>query len=100
MITLSYSVSSQVKLFQIQLNDTVFDRELLGIFKGLRHYRHAKDGRQLTIFTEHLSLTFKPLQFYAIYIDRLSPHPEYIDKFTSYIRFLADKDKTAAYALT
>ena len=46
------------KLEQAQLSDSAFDRELYGIFAGIRHFRHHLEGRQITIWTDHKPLTF------------------------------------------
>ena len=46
------------KLEQAQLSYSAFDRELYGIFAGIRHFRHHLEGRQFTIWTDHKPLAF------------------------------------------
>ena len=48
------------KLQPAERKYSTFDRELLGIYLAIRHFRHFIDGRQFHILTDHKPLTFLP----------------------------------------
>ena len=37
--------------------ESTFDRELLALYLGIRHFRYFLEGRQFTAFTDHKPLT-------------------------------------------
>ena len=46
------------KLQEAQLKYSAFDRELLAVVQGLRHFRYMLEGRSFHILTDHKPLTF------------------------------------------
>ena len=82
------------KLLESQSRYSTFDRELLGIFLSVKHFRHLVEGRELTIFTDH-----KPLTYLTTMKDP-SPRQQkqicYITEFTSDIQHVAGKDNIVA----
>ena len=41
-----------------EIKHSAFDRELLAIYLGVRHFRFFLEGRPFTIFTDHKPLTY------------------------------------------
>ncbi len=37
---------------------STFDRELLGLYLAVRHFRHLLEGRPFTVFVDHKPLVF------------------------------------------
>ena len=68
--------------------------------KAVHHFRYILDGRQLTIFTEHKSLTFKPLFSSAKFVDRKFRQLLYVYQFTLDIPFMAGQDNIVADAIS
>ena len=79
---------------------STFGRELFAIYLAVRHFRHALEGRQFVIFTDH-----KPL-IYALQnsSDRYSPreirHLDYISQFSTDIRHISGVDNVVADSLS
>ena len=46
------------KLRPPEVKYSAFDRELLAVYLGVRHFRHYLEGRDFPIFTDHRPLTF------------------------------------------
>ena len=46
------------KLRPPEIKYSAFDRELLAVYLGIRHFRHYLEGRTFPIFTDHRPLTF------------------------------------------
>ena len=46
------------KLRKPELKYSAFDRELLGLYLGIRHFRHFLEGHDFPAFTDHKPLTF------------------------------------------
>lgn len=83
-----------------QRNYSTFGRELTATKLAVSHFRHYLEGRQFTIFTDHLPLT------YALTTDPTSrlPHEErylrYVAEFTTDIQHISGKDNIVADALS
>jgi hypothetical protein len=45
------------KLTSTQRNYSTYDRELLGVYKSVKHFRHMLEARVFTIQTDHKPLT-------------------------------------------
>ncbi|CAH8620560.1 unnamed protein product [Schistosoma guineensis] len=79
---------------------SAFGRELLAAYCAIKHFRHAVEGRQFILFTDHKPLT------YALHTksDRYSPrecrHLDYISQFTTYLRHIQGKSNCVADALS
>lgn len=78
---------------------SAYDRELLAMYTAVKRCRHAIEGRNFVIFTEHKPLTYAFNQN----LDKCSPrqfrHLDYIVQFTSDIRYIKEPDNNVADAL-
>ena len=83
------------KLEPAQTRYATFDRELLGAFLSVKHFRYFVEGREFTIFTDHKPLT-KALHTKTERSPRQARHLDYISQFTSDIRYVAGKDNVVA----
>lgn len=83
-----------------QQNYSTFGRELTATKLAVGYFRHYLEGRQFTIFTDHLPLT------YALTTDPSSrlPHEDrylrYVSEFTTDIQHISGKDNIVADALS
>ncbi|CAK9813145.1 Transposon Ty3-I Gag-Pol polyprotein [Anthophora plagiata] len=88
------------KLEKAQLNYSVYDRELLAIYKSLRFFRHFVEGRELRILTDHKPLVYAFLQK----ADKASPRQarqlDYISQFTTKIVYVDGVDNVVADAFS
>ena len=73
------------KLEQAQLSYSAFDRELYGIFAGIRHFRHHLEGRQFSIWTDHKPLTFALSKISDSWTARQQRQLSYVAEFTNKI---------------
>ena len=79
---------------------STFGRELLAAYSAIKHFRHAIEGRQFILFTDHKPLT------YALHTksDRYSPretrHLDFISQFTTDLRHVQGKSNCVADALS
>lgn len=80
---------------------STYDRELLGIFLAVKHFRRLIEGRQFTIFTDHKPLIYA---FSKIGSDSETPRRtrqlSYISEFTTDVRHLEGDDNVVADALS
>ena len=79
---------------------STFNRELLGIYLAIKHFRHSVEGRTFHILTDH-----KPLTFLSSFrSDRHSPrqirHLDFILQFTADIRHVKGSANPVADALS
>jgi RNase H-like domain found in reverse transcriptase len=44
------------KLSAAKTHYSAFNRELLAVYSGILHFRHMLEGRNFTIFTDHMPL--------------------------------------------
>lgn len=78
----------------------VHDRELLGIYLAIKHFRYILEGRQILIRTDH-----KPL-IYAFQqkLDKASPrqirHLDFIAQFSTNIEHISGKQNVVADSLS
>ena len=79
---------------------SAFDRELLAIYLGIRHFRHYLEGRDFPIFTDHRPLTFAMAKSAEPWSHRQSRHLEYISQYSTDIRHVAGAENTVADALS
>ena len=74
------------KLSATQQRYSTFDRELLGVFLALRHFRFELEGRRFHIITDHLPLVSALFQVSPPWSARQQRQLSYISEFTSEIR--------------
>lgn len=87
------------RLTPTQTKYSAFDRELLGIYLSLRHFRYFVEGREFCFFTDHKPLTFA-LSSKSERSPRNARYLDYISQFTSDIRYLKGKDNIVADTLS
>ena len=88
------------KLTPAETRYSTFDRELLAVYLGIKHFRHFLEGRSFHVLTDHKPLTF----VLNSRSDRHSPRQlrqlDYIAQFTSTIRHVHGMDNVVADALS
>ncbi len=81
------------KLTDAELNYSTFDRELIAIFKALKHFRLIIEGRDLIIFTDHKPLvTAIRKKSDVSWSQRQSRNLSFIAEFCSDIRHVKGED--------
>ena len=87
------------KLSPTEMKYSAFDRELLGVFLSIRHFRHLLEGRPFTIWTDHKPLC-GALSSSAEKSPRQTRHLSYISEFSSDIRHVAGAANVVADVLS
>lgn len=75
---------------------SAYDRELLAMYSAVKRFKHALEGRNFAIFTDH-----KPLIFaFNQNLDKCSPRQfrylDYIGQFTTDVRYIKGSDNSVA----
>ncbi len=88
------------KLKTAEQKYSTYDRELLAIYLGIKHFKYFLEGREFCIFTDH-----KPLPFSLAKISEPGPARQqrqlsFIAEFSSDIRHVAGKNNVVADALS
>ena len=78
---------------------SAFDRELLGVFLAIRHFRHMLEGRPFHIWTDHKPLC-GALGSSAEKSPRQTRHLSYISEFCTDIRHVSGESNVVADALS
>lgn len=86
------------KLSPPEKNYSTYDRELLAIYKAIKHFRYFLEGRDFPIFTDHKPLTFAFHQNPEKASQRQLRHLDFIGQFTTDIRFVDGKENLVADA--
>jgi cleavage and polyadenylation specificity factor subunit 1 len=89
------------KLSSAERKYSAFDRELLAVYRAVRHFRHMVEARQFTIYTDHKPITFAfGLRSTQLSSPRQCRHLDFIGQFTTDIRHIAGSDNVVADALS
>jgi hypothetical protein len=88
------------KLTPAETRYSTFDRELLALYLGIKHFRHFLEGRSFHVLTDHKPLTFVLNSRSDRYSPRQIRHLDYIAQFTSTIRHVHGMDNVVADALS
>lgn len=88
------------KLSPAQSRYSTFTRELLAIFRAVRHFRHLLEGRSFVLFTDHKPLTSIMSTNLDKYTSREIRYLDYISQFTTDIRYIKGSDNTVADTLS
>ncbi|GFS92492.1 transposon Tf2-9 polyprotein [Trichonephila clavipes] len=87
------------KLNETQTRYSTYDRELLGIYLSVKHFKHLLEGNDFVIYTDH-----KPLTFAFKQNEKASPRQQrqlqYISEFSCNIQHVLGKDNVVADALS
>ncbi len=79
---------------------SAFDRELLALYLGIRHFRYFLEGRQFIAYTDHKPLTFCMAKASDPWSNRQQRHLAYISEFTTDLRHVQGKDNPVADTLS
>ena len=87
------------KLSAAEQKYSAFDRELLGVYLSIKHFRHLLEGRPFIIWTDHKPLC-GALSSSAEKSPRQTRHLSFISEFSSDIRHVAGSANVVADALS
>ena len=79
---------------------SAFDRELLGLYLAIRHFRYFLEARPFVAFTDHKPITFAFAKVSDPWSPRQQRHLAYISEFTTDVRHIAGKENCVADALS
>ena len=79
---------------------STFDRELLGLWLAIRHFRFLLEGREFTAFVDHKPLTFAMSKAAEPWSARQQRQLSYISEFTTDIQHIAGKSNRVADCLS
>ena len=88
------------KLQCSETNYSTFDRELLALYLGVKHFRHFLEGRQFTAYTDLKPLTFCMSKCSDTWSNRQQRHISYISEFATDIRHIQGKENFVADSLS
>lgn len=88
------------KLSKAQQNYSTYDRELLAVYLGIKHFRHMLEGRACHIYTDHQPLVFAFRHKSTEISPRQIRHLDFISQFTTDIRHIQGKHNVAADLLS
>ena len=88
------------KLRPPEMKYSAFDRQLLAVYLGIRHFRHYLEGRDFPIFTDHRPLTFAMAKSAEPWSHRQAEHLEYISQYSTDIRHVAGTENAVEDALS
>ncbi|GFX57029.1 transposon Ty3-I Gag-Pol polyprotein [Trichonephila clavipes] len=94
-----------IAFYSKKLNDTqrrysTYDRELLGIYLSVKHFKHLLEGNESTIYTDHKPLTFAIRQKKEKASPRQLRQLWFISEFSTNIQHVQGKDNVVADALS
>ena len=87
------------KLSATEKSYSAFDRELLGSYEAIKHFRHFVEARPFTLYTDHKPLTYA-LPSASERSPRQARHLSFIAEFTSDIQYIRGKHNVVADALS
>lgn len=87
------------RLTTAQTKYSAFDRELLGAYLAVRHFRYFVEGREFCIYTDHKPLTFA-LQSKSDRMAIQTRYLDYISQFTNDIRYIKGCENIVADTLS
>ena len=88
------------KLSPPETRYSAFDRELLAIYRSIRHFRHMVEGREFSAFTDHKPLTRALSSQGTQHSPRQVRQLDFISQFTSDIRHVKGANNPVADALS
>ena len=88
------------KLRPPEIKYSAFDRELLGLYLAIRHFRFFLEGRAFIAYTDHKPLTYAFAKMADPWSNRQQRHLAYISEYTTNVQHIAGKDNLVADALS
>jgi hypothetical protein len=88
------------KLTATEVKYSTFDRELLGTYATVRHFRFLLEGRVFHILTDHKPMVDAMRRTSPPWSARVQRHLSYISEFSTDIRYTPGKDNVVADSLS
>jgi len=88
------------KLSPAEAKYSTFDRELLGTYAAVRHFRFLLEGRIFHILTDHKPMVDAMRRVSPPWSARVQRHLSYISEFSTDIRYMPGKDNVVADSLS
>jgi hypothetical protein len=88
------------KLQPAERKYSTFDRELLAVYRAIKHFRHFVEGHPFSVYTDHKPLTFSLHTKSDKYSPRQLRHLDFIAQFTRDIQHIQGSKNPVADALT
>jgi hypothetical protein len=88
------------KLNPAQQKYSAYDRELLPIYKAVKHFRHMQEARHFIIYTDNKPITYAFQQKRDKCSLRQFNHLDFIAQFTTDIQHISGQDNVVADALS
>lgn len=88
------------KLTDTQVKYSAYDRELVGVYQSVKHFRELLMGRQFAIFTDHKPITFAFTQKAEKTSPRQIRQLDFISQFTTDIRHVSGSQNVVADSLS
>ena len=88
------------KLLPAETKYSAFDRELLAAYSAIKHFRHAVEGREFTLYTDHKPLVHAMQKSTPPDSNRQQRHLSYISEYTTDLQYLPGVSNVAADALS
>ncbi|GBN53152.1 Transposon Ty3-I Gag-Pol polyprotein [Araneus ventricosus] len=88
------------KLNDTQQNYSTYDRELLGIYLSVKHFKRYLEGRAFTIYTDHKPLIFAFHQKLDKAAARQARQLNYISQFSTDIKYIKGENNIVADTLS
>lgn len=80
------------KLSDAERKYSTYDRELLAVYKSIKHFKYMLEARPFTIFTDHKPITFAFKQRSDKSSPRQQRQLDYIGQFSTDIKHISGKD--------
>ncbi|GFY09348.1 hypothetical protein TNCV_1941581 [Trichonephila clavipes] len=88
------------KLTEAQKNYSTYDRELLGIYFSVKHFKHLLEGRNFVIYTDHKPITYAFHQKNEKASPRQLRHLQYISQFSTNVCHISGGENISADSLS
>lgn len=88
------------KLTQTQKKYSTYDRELLAVYSGIKHFQFMLEGRSCHVYTDHQPLIFAFKQKMEKATPRQIRHLDFISQFTTDLRHISGKNNITADLLS
>lgn len=88
------------RLNDAQAKYSTYDRELLGAYRAVKHFRHMLEGREFCILTDHKPLLYAFQQKHENASPRQIRHLDFIAQFTTDFRHLPGKQNIVADSMS
>lgn len=88
------------KLTTSQKKYSPYDRELLAIYEGIKHFKYMLEARNFCIYTDHKPITYAFTTNRSQCSPRQFRYLDYISQFTTDLKYIPGKDNIVADALS